>query len=328
MGQTILRFLFQNVIVTLSALLIDLIFGDPVSPFHPVRLIGELAKTIETFLRKIKLPGKTGGLISVTVILSITVGLYFLVHLLLSPLPIVQTAFSILTIYVTIALKDLRIHGLRVKKALDIHDIQKAREWTAHLITRETKSLDSTALIRCTVESLSENSSDAVIAPLFFGVLLGPAGALAYRVINTLDAMWGYTTERYINFGKAAAISDDLVNWIPARITGLLICLSAPVAGGSIRRAYRIMKRDHAKLKSPNAGWAEAAIAGVLGVKLAGPGIYFGKRVEKPFIGEDNLPVKSICISSSITIINRSTVLFFLLTFLLLLCFTILTIIT
>ncbi len=142
-------------------------------------------------------------------------------------------------------------------------------------------------LVKCTVESISENAGDSVIAPLFWSLIFGAPGALFYRTVNTLDAMWGYKTSRYIRFGKPAAVLDDILNFIPARITGILFCLGAPAVKGNIITAFKTMIKDHGKVKSPNAGYPEAAMAGALGISLGGTGIYFGKEIKKETMGRD-----------------------------------------
>ncbi len=302
----------RNLVFITAALFIDFIFGDPVFALHPVRLIGKLITKTENILRTVKLPEKIAGTIGTFSTLVITCGIFLILRKSLFPYPVAGKVLSMVTIYFTIALKDLTIHGIRVKKALSTGNLKDARRRVSFLITRDTGHLDEKAVIKCTIESIGENSCDSVIAPLFWGLLFGVPGALAYRVINTLDAMWGYKTERYINFGRTAALLDDVVNFIPARITGVLICLAAPLSGGKIIRAFKIMIRDHAKLKSPNAGYPEAAMAGALGIELSGPGVYFGEVVHKPGIGDDLHPVNRKLISASIRIVYAAAVLFLL----------------
>ncbi|NOY10459.1 MAG: cobalamin biosynthesis protein CobD [Spirochaetes bacterium] len=302
----------RNLVFLTAALFIDFIFGDPVFAFHPVRLIGNLITKTEKILRTAGFSEKSAGMTGTFSTLIITCGIFLILRKSLSPYPVAGKVLSIVTIYFTIALKDLTIHGIRVKKALSSGSLKDARRRVSFLISRDTGHLGEKAIVKCTIESISENSCDSVIAPLFWGLLFGVPGALAYRVINTLDAMWGYKTEKYINFGRTAALLDDAVNFIPARITGVLICLAAPLSGGNILKAFKIMIRDHAKLKSPNAGYSEAAMAGALGIKLSGAGIYFGEVVHKPEIGDDVHTVDKKLISASIGIVYVTVVLFLL----------------
>lgn len=314
-GITISGFYFLSPVILTGALFLDFIFGDPDFSFHPVRLIGKLITKAENILRKTGLSETTAGTLGVISTILITQGILFILYTIISPYPVLREILSIVIIYFTIALKDLAVHGMRVKNALESDNIEGAKRYVSYIISRDTENLDKKAVIKCTLESISENSCDAVIAPLFWGLFLGVPGALAYRVINTLDAMWGYKTKKYLNFGKTAAIIDDVVNFIPARITGALICLTAPVSGGNITRAFKIMIRDHAKLKSPNAGYPEAAMAGALGIKLAGPGVYFGETVHKPEIGEDIHPAEQKKISGSIRLVYSAVGLFILIAY-------------
>jgi adenosylcobinamide-phosphate synthase len=176
--------------------------------------------------------------------------------------------------------------GLAMAAALEAGDIEAARRRLPHLCGRDPSALDAKELARATVESVAENTSDAVVAPLFWGALLGVPGLLAYRAVNTLDAMVGHRSPRYVRFGRVAARLDDAANWVPARLTGLLAAACAPLAGGSPRASYAVLRRDGAAHPSPNAGRCEAAFAGALGVRLGGVNVY-GNRVEhRPELGD------------------------------------------
>lgn len=160
-----------------------------------------------------------------------------------------------------------------------------ARDRLTHLCARDPSAMDTAGLARATVESLAENTSDAAMAPLLWGAVAGVPGLLAYRAVNTLDAMVGYTSPRYLRFGRTAARLDDVANLVPARVTGLLTVLSAPVVGGSVREAWRVYLADAARHPSPNAGRPEAATAGVLGVALGGENVYAGRVERRPVMG-------------------------------------------
>jgi adenosylcobinamide-phosphate synthase len=180
--------------------------------------------------------------------------------------------------------------GLAMAEALEAADLEAARARLPHLCGRDPSALDVKELTRATVESIAENTSDAAVAPLLWGAALGVPGLLAYRAINTLDAMVGHRSPRYANFGWAAARTDDVANWVPARVTGLLTAACAPLVGGSPREAYAAFRRDGAKHPSPNAGRCEAAFAGALGVRLGGVNVY-GTRVEhRPELGDGRAP--------------------------------------
>ncbi|WP_433174698.1 cobalamin biosynthesis protein [Actinoallomurus sp. CA-150999] len=176
--------------------------------------------------------------------------------------------------------------GVAMAVALEAGDVEAARRRLPHLCGRDPSALDAKELARATVESIAENTSDAAVAPLFWGSVFGVPGLLAYRAVNTLDAMVGHRSPRYLRFGWAAARLDDAANWAPAQLTGLLTVVCAPLVGGSPRAAYAVLRRDGAAHPSPNAGRCEAAFAGALGVRLGGVNVY-GNRVEhRPELGD------------------------------------------
>ncbi len=308
----------KNYILILIAIALDLLIGDPVTPIHPVRLIGNLILKIETLLYNSNLSKRISGLIGVMISLVTVIILFTALYLISGFIPYGKEVFSVLIFYSAIAIKDLALHGMRVKRALDKGDILLARKSAWMILSRDIEILSPNKIITGTVESMSENSSDSIIAPVFWGLILGPAGALSYRVINTLDAMWGYKNERFLDFGRAAALLDDAVNFIPARLTGMFICLvsgfTAVLGSGSNAGnplvTWQIMIRDHSNTASPNAGYPEAAIAGALGIQLGGEASYFGKIVSKPTIGDNRREPKNDDISKSLMIVAESVVLF------------------
>ena len=308
----------KNYSLILIAIALDLLIGDPVTPIHPVRLIGNLILKIENILYNSTFPKRLAGFIAVSITLGIVIIIFYFLYNLTSFIPYGKEVFSVLIFYSTIAIKDLAAHGMRVKRALDNNDIMLARKYVGMILSRDTKKLTQNKIITGTVESISENSSDSIIAPIFWGLILGPVGALSYRVINTMDAMWGYKNERFINFGRAAAILDDVVNFLPARITGVLICLvsglngwgSGKDAGNQLITVWGIMIRDHSKTASPNAGYPEAAMAGALGIQLGGKASYFGKIIVKPEIGDNIRDPETGDITKSLRIIVIAVMLF------------------
>lgn len=326
----------KNYILLVIAIVLDLLIGDPITPIHPVRLIGNLIKKIENLLYTRNLSKRVSGFISAGISLGTVMGIFFVLYQIAGFIPYGKEVFSVLIFYSTIAIKDLAAHGMRVKRALDKGDILLARKSAGMILSRDIDELSTDKIITGTVESMSENSSDSIIAPIFWGLILGPAGALAYRVINTMDAMWGYRNERFTNFGRAAALLDDAVNFLPARLTGVLICFSSVVTAGLVSgykaglgsglnaglgsgykagnplATWRIMIRDHSKTASPNAGYPEAAMAGALGIQLGGEASYFGDIIEKPLIGDKLRKPEAGDISKSLRIIAVSVVLFLL----------------
>lgn len=273
-----------------AAYVVDLILGDPGFLPHPVRWIGRLITWVEALLYDEKASPWTqkaaGALFWSLVLLGVAsgamafLGLFAHMHRVLGDLAIIWLA------YTTLATRSLHLESRKVAKALEEGSLEAARKALSRLVSRETGSLDERAVIRALLETVSENMSDGIVAPLFYLALGGPVLAAAYKAVNTMDSMVGYQNERYRHFGWFAARADDWANWIPARISPLLIALAAACLGLNWRDSLRIARRDAKKMKSPNAGYPEAAAAGALGVQLGGPSVYFGEVVFKPTLGD------------------------------------------
>jgi adenosylcobinamide-phosphate synthase len=194
--------------------------------------------------------------------------------------------------YQMLAAKQLRIEALRVADALENEGLVAARTAVSMIVGRDTAELDEAGVVRAAVETVAENASDGVVAPLLFMAVGGAPAGVLYKAVNTMDSMVGYKNDRYRYFGTVAARLDDLLNWVPARLTGVLMCLVAPLVGLDGAGAWRIFLRDRRKHASPNSAHPEAACAGALGVRLAGPASYFGVVHDKPYIGDDNRPIE------------------------------------
>jgi len=197
-----------------------------------------------------------------------------------------------------------------VKEALDAGDLPEARQRTAMIVGRDTEHLEESELTRATVESVAESTVDGVTAPLLFAAVAGPVGAVVYRIVNTMDSMFGYNNERYREFGWAPARLDDLANLIPARVTGLTMMVAAVLTGLRGGGAWRIMRRDARRHPSPNSGYTEAAMAGALGVQLGGPSTYAGKPSAKPTIGDPDLPLQKNHIAQANRLLLATCLLF------------------
>jgi adenosylcobinamide-phosphate synthase len=259
--------------------LLDLLLGDPRWLPHPIRGIGLLIQLLERILRK--LPNERfAGCVLVFLVLAIVVAIVS-TTLVYGGLPV--AAFWIFT---SLAVRTLDRDSNRVIAALRNNDLSHARSLVGNLVGRDTNSLSSQDVTRAVFETVAENMSDAIVAPLFFLALFGVPGMVAYKAVNTLDSMIGYKNDRYIRFGWAAARLDDVANYIPARITAFLIILAAAVLRLRWRRAVNVVFRDAHLQPSPNAGYPEAALAGALGVQLGGLNYYFGQPVQKPFLGD------------------------------------------
>lgn len=290
-----------NGTILLSAFALDLIFGDPRWFPHPVRGIGWAIQRTETVLRrfaKTPLAEKAAGVLLVVLIVSLVSFLSQFLILSFFRISIsVGFALSVLLAYTTLAARDLGNAAKTVLRHLDAGEIAQARTGLSMIVGRDTADLDDQEIARAVVETVAENTSDGVIAPLFYLAMGGPAFALAYKAVNTLDSMVGYRNEKYVNFGWAAARLDDVANFIPARITAVLICLVANLFSiynsafrtphSALHAPWHITFRDGNKHPSPNSGYPEAAMAGALGIRLGGPGTYAGIPSIKPFIGEE-----------------------------------------
>ena len=272
----------------LLALLLDSIFGDPTRLPHPVRMIGSLALHCEKFCRKAVASEKTAGICTVIFVLAVTgVSAWGLMQIGAAVHPLVGDAVSVLLLYTCFAARDLIAHSRWVADALHKGDLNEARQRVGMIVGRDTAELEKEGVVRACVESVAENTVDGVTAPLFWAVIGGPVGALLYKAVNTMDSIFGYTNARYHYFGWAPARLDDLLNWLPARMTGVTMVVASKFLGLPPVAAWRVLRRDRFNHSSPNSGHPEAAAAGALGIRLGGMSRYFGKEVCKPFIGDD-----------------------------------------
>jgi adenosylcobinamide-phosphate synthase len=278
--------------ILIPAILLDLLIGDPRWFPHPVVHIGRLIGSLESLLRRVCKNQLVDGVLLLLLTVGITVGIALL---LLKAAYAVNTyaghALSVVLAWSCLAARSLHRESKLVADALVSGDLVEARRYLSYIVGRDTANLEEEDIWRAVVETVAENSSDGVIAPLFYLMIGGPVLGLAYKAVNTLDSMVGYKNERYLQFGRASARFDDLVNYIPARLTGLLMVMAAPFFGLPARRAWTIMRRDGRNHSSPNSGIPEAAVAGALGVRLGGTNIYGGVPVEKPTIGDPVNPL-------------------------------------
>ena len=281
----------------LCALIIDRLLGEP-TRLHPLIGFGNLAKWIESKLNKAKKNRNAlfykGILAWSLAVIPITVIIYLADQL------IGGIWLTILLGWLAIGWQSLRQHGLAVFKAFQKNDLKQARIKTSYLVSRDTSKLDETALSRATIESILENGSDAIIAPLFWLIIFGAPGVVFYRLCNTLDAMWGYRNNRYEQFGKFTARMDDVLNYIPARISALLYAFC-----GNTNQALKAWKEQGASWYSPNAGVVMATGAGALNLQLGGTAIYHGKEKPRPTIGYGEKPTASD-IQASIYLLDKS----------------------
>jgi len=275
-----------------AALGLDLLLGDPRSLPHPVVQIGRLIRLLEERLRASGLPLRpAGALLCAGTLLATGLCTAALLGLAGAVAPFLGALAAVIAGWSCLALRGLHRESAEVARLLDAGDLPGARAQLAMLVSRDCSELDEEGVLRALIETLSENSSDGVIAPLFYLMLGGPVAAMVYKAASTLDSMVGYKNERYLELGRASARLDDLLNLIPARLTGLLFVAAAYLLKLDAKGAWRTMLRDAAKTSSPNAGYPESAAAGALGIRLGGACVYFGKRVEKPALGDATNPL-------------------------------------
>jgi adenosylcobinamide-phosphate synthase len=279
-------------IIIPAAVLLDWLLGDPRWFPHPVVGIGRLIAFLEPRLRRLVASERVGGVLLLVLTVASTVLVAWL--LLAGAYALrreVGVAVAIVLSWSCLAARSLHAESGLVARALGDGDLPRARKMLGRIVGRDTDRLEEADIWRGGVETVAENSSDGVIAPLLCLMLGGPVLGLAYKAVNTLDSMVGYKNERYLHFGWASARFDDLANWIPARLTGFLMILAAPLVGLSPWGAREIMVRDGGNHASPNSGIPEAAAAGALGVRLGGTNSYFGVPMAKPTIGDPLRPL-------------------------------------
>ena len=288
MASELASFLAAHPLVLGIAVLADLAIGDPVYRWHPIRLIGRTLAAIEEALRGVRLNGYVGGIVLCILLAAGWVGVVAaLVGGAARIAPAMAWVVHAFLVYSLLALGDLLRHVWRVEQALVRGDLEAARKEIRNLVGRDTGTMDAAACRRAAIESLSENLTDGFTSPLFWYVVGGLPGLVLFKVVSTLDSMVGYRTPRYIRFGWCGARLDDVMNYVPARLTWLLIAAVAVVVPrASARKALVVGLRQHAVLPGPNSGWSEAAAAGAMQRRLVGP-IWIEQRlVTDTWIGD------------------------------------------
>ena len=316
------QFYIQTLMISVViGYLADLIVGDPHGMWHPIRLIGNIISGLERVIRK-AMP-KTdrgafaGGILLVIFVLLCSAGI---------PLAVLLAAYAVrpwlcfvlqcYMCYAIFATKSLKTESMKVADALEKGGVEEGRRAVSMIVGRDTERLDETGVVKAAVETVAENTSDGIIAPMIFLVIGGPVLGFFYKGANTMDSMVGYKNEKYLCFGRAAARFDDFVNYLPSRISALFMILAScllrretvrgvPVMDG--KRAAGIWKRDRRNHASPNSAQTESVMAGALGIQLAGDAWYFGKKHEKPTIGDALRPVEREDIARSNRLLYASS---------------------
>ncbi len=277
----------------LTGFIIDLILGDPQGWPHIVRAFGALIAFLEKLLYQMKNKRLAGTILAVSVLLTSLLVPAALLTAAWIISPLLYFALETLLVWQLIAVRSLRAESRRVYDELERNDICAARKAVSMIVGRDTDALDKKGVTKAAVETVAENASDGVAAPLFFIMLGGAALGCFYKAANTMDSMIGYKSEKYIDFGRFAAKLDDVLNFIPSRLCALVMIISSPLCSLDAKGAYRIWRRDRRNHESPNSAQTEAVMAGALRVRLAGNAYYFGKLHEKLFIGDDLRPIAS-----------------------------------
>ena len=301
--------ILEGIVIVGFALLLDFLIGDPKTKYHPTAWIGKLIAVLVPFSRN-NSPKKElfGGILivfTVVVIVStLLVALDFGINLLTIDIVslVVSIVFGSILLKTTIAIRGMQKHALSVVDALEKDDLDSARNHLSMIVKRNTKNLDKNHISSAVLESVSENTVDGVTGPLFYYAVFGLPGAFVYRAINTIDSMIGYKTSLFRNIGWFGANCDTILNYIPSRLTGLVMILSALILGYNWKESFYIMKRDGRKLESPNAGFPIAALAGALGTKL--------EKINYYAVGDGNIEFTKSHIISAIRLMKVSSILF------------------
>jgi len=305
--------ILEAILVVSFALILDFIIGDPKNRFHPTILIGKLIEKIVPYtINHSPNSEKSGGIVLVIIVVGIVVTLVSFVSLGFSNIMynksfnLVAAAITIgvgaLLLKTTIAIRGMEEHATAVMDAIENGDLDSARNNLAMIVKRNTRDLDKNHVISGTLESIGENTVDGITGPLFYFAFLGLPGAFAYRAVNTIDSMIGYKNSIFKNVGWFGANCDKILNYLPARITGLVMILGAMILGNDWKGSYQIMKRDGLKPASPNSGYPMAALAGALGAKL--------EKINQYTLGEGNQKLNNDHIKSAIALMKVTAILF------------------
>lgn len=305
--------IFHHLYAITLAFILDLVIGDPPDWPHPVKWIGSLINKLDEALNKGARKKRNGLFMLLIVLLLVLAATGVTVYVAYRIHPAAGIVWEALLISTTIAQKSLRRAGMDVYRPLETRDMATARRKLSYIVGRDTADLDEPEIVRGTVETVAENTSDGITAPLFWAAIGGAPLAMMYRAINTCDSIVGYQNDKYADFGWASAKLDDLVNWIPSRFTGFLMLLGSKSGHSGWKGRWAILFKDAHKHPSPNSGWCEAGVAAILGVQLGGRNVYKGIVSNRARMGIPIVPLKAIHIKKTITIMHRTSFLFLLL---------------
>ena len=304
--------MIQHLIAITIAIVIDLIIGDPPSWPHPVKWIGTLIAWLDKRLNQGRNRKRKGIMMLILVLLAVFVPVLFVSWVAYQIHPLVGIIVEGILMATSIAHKSLKDAALEVYDPLQKEDYQEARLKLSYIVGRDTEQLGESEIVRGTVETVAENTSDGVTAPMFWAWIGGAPFALLYRAINTCDSMVGYKNDKYSEFGWASARMDDVVNWIPSRLTGFIMLWANRPQKTKVKKTWNILFRDAKKHPSPNSGWCEAAAAAILGVQLGGVNTYKGIVSNRALMGDPLYHLERNDIIKMNLILSRTTFLFLL----------------
>lgn len=301
-------------IALIGGFILDLIFGDPRWLYHPVCLIGNMISFLEKRIRKVfpktEKGELAGGTLEVLLVCLCSMILPFLViRVLYRYSPMAGLVLETFWCYQLFAAKSLKTESMKVYDRLKNGTIEEARYAVSMIVGRDTQSLSETGVTKAAVETIAESTSDGVIAPMIYMAIGGVPLMFLYKAINTMDSMLGYKNEKYLYFGRCAAKLDDIANFIPARISGVLMVAAAFFTGMNGKNAWKVFKRDRRNHASPNSAHTESAMAGALDIQLAGDAWYFGTLYKKPFIGDANRSIETEDIARANTLMYATAIL-------------------
>ena len=305
----------STMITAVAAFLFDALIGDPRSKFHPVVLIGKLISFLEKILRRdsdgyIKKICMGGVLVTIVLLVSYGVGVGIVLLVNMTGSLTAKIFVEALVLSFMISPRSLAEAGREIYALLTNENILEARRKVGWIVGRDTEHLNEAEIVRATVETVSENTVDGIISPLFYFAIGGLPLAVVYRAVNTMDSMIGYKNEKYLYFGRVAARLDDVANFIPARLTAILFILSALILNLDYKNAFAMMLRDASKHPSPNGGYAESTVAGALNIQLGGINSYFGIPHFRAYMGDPNEPLSAPHILQTIRLMYTATIIF------------------
>lgn len=301
--------IFESILIVISAVILDLLVGDPKNKFHPTSWIGSLiAKLVPIIQNKSPRREKFGGIILVIFLTTLVTTLLVFLEVAIQNIAfdfigiIVSVIVGVILLKTTIAIRGMEKHAMAVMESIERNDLDAARNNLSMIVKRNTKNLDKNHVLSGTLESISENTVDGVTGPLFYFAFFGISGAFIYRIINTIDSMIGYKTSIFTNIGWFGANCDKILNYLPSRITSLMMVFAAMILGNDWKKSYKIMKRDGKNTESPNAGYPMAALAGALGTRF--------EKIDHYSVGEGNIELTKSHLRSAIALMKVTSILF------------------